>query len=557
VTLTAAPAAGAVFAGWSGNPDCADGAVTMNVNVACTATFNPINSGFSSPTANAAETASAGDNNGYQTTPSNAHADDALNAVDTDSGTNTSTSCTDAGKDKHRFYNYGFAIPGGVLINGIEVRLDARADSATGAPKICVQLSWNGGTTWTTAKNTATLGTTLATFTLGNATDNWGRTWSASDFTNANFRVRVIDVASNTSRDFTLDWVAVRLHFVTPTPPTINSTAVTAGSVNQAYSYQATATGTAPITWSLVSGPSGMTIGSSTGLVAWTPSAPGSFPVMIRASNSAGSADQSYTINVTATAPTITSTPATTGIVGQAYSYQAIATGTTPITWSLVSGPSGMTIGSTTGLASWTPSAAGSFPITVRATNIAGAADQPYTITVTAPANTGLKAPTANAAETTSAGDNNGYQTAPGNANALDGLFAVDTDSGTNTGTSCADAGKDKHRFYNYNFSIPAGSTIKGITVRLDARADSTSGSPSLCVQLSWNGGTTWTTAKQTTTLGTSVQAFTLGSATDVWGRSWTVNDFSNVNFRVRVIDVASSTSRDFSLDRLAVQVDY
>ncbi len=137
---------------------------------------------------------------------------------------------------------------------------------------------------------------------------------------------------------------------------------------------------------------------------------------------------------------------------------------------------------------------------------------------MTAPANTGLKAPTTNAAETASAGDNNGYQTNPGNANSLDGLFAVDTDSGTTTSTSCTDNGKDKHRFYNYNFSIPAGSTVKGITVRLDARVDSTSGTPRICVQLSWNGGTTWTTAKQTPTLGTSVQAFTLGGAADTWG---------------------------------------
>jgi hypothetical protein len=35
------------------------------------------------------------------------------------------------------------------------------------------------------------------------------------------------------------------------------------------------------------------------------------------------------------------------------------------------------------------------------------------------------------------------------------------------------------------------------------------------------------------------------------------VADFSNTNFRLRVIDVASSTSRDFSLDWVAVRVTY
>ncbi|MFN8427553.1 MAG: hypothetical protein U0X87_15005 [Anaerolineales bacterium] len=93
--------------------------------------------------------------------------------------------------------------------------------------------------------------------------------------------------------------------------------------------------------------------------------------------------------------------------------------------------------------------------------------------------------------------------------------------------------------------------------MRLDARVDSTSGSPKLCVQLSWNGGSSWTTAKQTSTLTTSEATYTLGSAADTWGRAWSLSDFSNGNFRVRVIDVASSTSRDFSLDYISVNITY
>jgi hypothetical protein len=167
--------------------------------------------GLRSPTANAAD--SGGDGNGYQTNPTYAYGDDTLYAVDTNSGKNTNTSCTNSGKDKHRFYNYGIAIPGGSTIRGVEVRLDARADSTSGSPKICVQISWNGGSSWTTVKSTPTLGTTMQTFTLGSSTDTWGRTWSVNDFSNANFRVRVIDVSSNTSRDFSLDWVAVRVYY--------------------------------------------------------------------------------------------------------------------------------------------------------------------------------------------------------------------------------------------------------------------------------------------------------------------------------------------------------
>ncbi len=41
VTLTATPASGSFFAGWSGNnADCSDGNVTLSVNMNCVATFN-------------------------------------------------------------------------------------------------------------------------------------------------------------------------------------------------------------------------------------------------------------------------------------------------------------------------------------------------------------------------------------------------------------------------------------------------------------------------------------------------------------------------------------
>ncbi len=168
--------------------------------------------GFLAPSSQAAQTSSAGDNNGYQTNPTNAFGNDSVFAVDTNSGNGTSTSCTNNRKDKHHFFNFGFNIPSGTVL-GIQVRLDARVDSTSGSPKLCVQLSWNGGSSWTSAKQTSTLTTSEATYTLGSTSDTWGRTWSLGDFSNANFRIRVIDVASNTSRDFSLDYIAVNITY--------------------------------------------------------------------------------------------------------------------------------------------------------------------------------------------------------------------------------------------------------------------------------------------------------------------------------------------------------
>ena len=137
--------------------------------------------------------------------------------------------------------------------------------------------------------------------------------------------------------------------------------------------------------------------------------------------------------------------------------------------------------------------------------------------------------------------------------------MAQDVNSGTKNDLSCTSNSKDKHRFYDFNISLPGGATVKGIEVRLDAFADSTSSAPKMCVQLSWDGGTTWTTAKQTPTLTTSQATYILGSPTDTWACAWTLANLSNANFRVRVIDIASTSSassRDFSLDWIAVRVE-
>jgi hypothetical protein len=179
-----------------------------------TATATPIstsaNTGFLNASANASQT--GGDGNGYQTSPSNAYLDDGLFAVDTNSGNGTSSSCTGSTKDKHRYYNYGINIPGSTIL-GIEVRLDAKVDSASGAPKLCVQISWNGGSSWTSARQTPNLTTAEQSYLLGGTADTWGHAWTLSQLSNANFRVRVIDVSTSTSRDFSLDWITVRITY--------------------------------------------------------------------------------------------------------------------------------------------------------------------------------------------------------------------------------------------------------------------------------------------------------------------------------------------------------
>jgi hypothetical protein len=168
---------------------------------------------------------------------------------------------------------------------------------------------------------------------------------------------------------------------------------------------------------------------------------------------------------------------------------------------------------------------------------------------------TGYKSPAGQAAGP--GGHGNGFETTPTNAFADGGGVAFDLDSGTLGSLVCTDPNRDKHDFYNYSLGVPSGSTINGIEVRLDAFVDLVKNSAALCAQLSWDGGATWTAAKTTPGLTTTEATYILGGATDTWGRTWTSTELADVNFRVRIINIATAVVRDFSLDWAAVKVYY
>ena len=164
------------------------------------------------------------------------------------------------------------------------------------------------------------------------------------------------------------------------------------------------------------------------------------------------------------------------------------------------------------------------------------------------PGNTAFLNPSANAAD--SGGDNNGFESSPQNAYATGSGFASNINGAAH-----------RHRYYNYNTSIKSSCAIKGIQVRLDWWLDSTTGTNSMSAELSWNGGASWTAAKADSQESTSEHTATLGGATDTWGRTWTVAQLSNANFRVRLTSDCSGSAncanRDFYLDWVPVRVYY
>ena len=170
--------------------------------------------------------------------------------------------------------------------------------------------------------------------------------------------------------------------------PVITSTPAFSAAANAPYVYavQADDADGDALSYALESGPAGMTIDASTGLVQWTPTAGqlGSHEVIIEVVDSKGGwAKQVYTLTVSEfgdnTAPRITSTPTLTAAIETDYVYQSQAVddeGDT-LTFALTTAPVGMGVDSSTGRVEWTPAAEqiGTHTVELRAAGHPGGGD--------------------------------------------------------------------------------------------------------------------------------------------------------------------------------------
>ena len=169
--------------------------------------------------------------------------------------------------------------------------------------------------------------------------------------------------------------------------PEITSTAPPSGSVGVEYTYAIAASGDPTILYALVSGPPGMRVDGSSGLLRWTPPEEGEVPCEVSATNATGSDRQSFEITVEpfVEAPRITSDPATAATVDQPYRYEPTVIAAGNVTWSAPVAPVGMTIDSATGEVNWTPtqSQVGNHAVTIRVVDEIDAFDeQSFTVAV-------------------------------------------------------------------------------------------------------------------------------------------------------------------------------
>ena len=105
--------------------------------------------------------------------------------------------------------------------------------------------------------------------------------------------------------------------------------------------------------------------------------------------------------------------------------------------------------------------------------------------------------------------------------------------------------------------SIPAGATIKGIEVAVEANTTMPSGGYNLSTQLSKDGGGSFTTAKNCTIIGLTDVSYTYGGQTDLWGTTWSSSDFGS-SFRIKLQIQATIGDGYFTnVDHVQIKIYY
>src|SRR3990172_9997353 len=155
-------------------------------------------------------------------------------------------------------------------------------------------------------------------------------------------------------------------------------------------------------------------------------------------------------------------------------------------------------------------------------------------------ADTGFKSPTANAAA---------HWTLPDNAHATDDAYADTISNGA----------FEIYSTFDIISALPANAIIVGIEATVEGHAQNGAGNDRrLRLALSWDGGSTYSTAKDSTAFSaTPDDNKTYGGSADTWGRSWTRDEFSDANFRLRGLQLGTGDTNRLNIDHIQVKVYY
>ena len=121
--------------------------------------------------------------------------------------------------DQQDYYNFGLSIPGGVTINSIKLEIEGHGDNRGNPGQVKANLSWNGGSSWTSQQTFDFPSDTTDSTESYNGT--WGRSWSQSEFSNKNFRV---GIQGTTFTITAIDHIKVTVYYTGNNAPVNNVT---------------------------------------------------------------------------------------------------------------------------------------------------------------------------------------------------------------------------------------------------------------------------------------------------------------------------------------------
>jgi|GEM_PF-68999 alpha-glucosidase len=171
---------------------------------------------------------------------------------------------------------------------------------------------------------------------------------------------------------------------INPLAPVISSAVTANGTVGVGFTAYAIIASNNPTSYAVVNLPGGLSINTVTGIISGTPTVAGIFIDTIKATNITGTGTKVLTITINPAAPIISSAATATGTVGTIFTSYTITASNNPTSYAVVNLPGGLSINTSTGIISGTPTVAGTFVDTIKATNITGTGTQVLTITINA-----------------------------------------------------------------------------------------------------------------------------------------------------------------------------
>lgn len=187
------------------------------------------------------------------------------------------------------------SVPPDAVVSAIRLFVEHHEDERMGSGEVLWKLARGS------LSSPVVVQTTSAPLRLGQSREALD-VWRPSSLVDPD-ELRIVIANDSRNDDALLDRVYVEVDYVLPaSAPEITSTPAARGVRGEAYRYdadgKAEASGTAPLVWSVASGPADFKIVASTGEVRWTPSTSGSFPVTIRVANAEGVELQPFTVEV-------------------------------------------------------------------------------------------------------------------------------------------------------------------------------------------------------------------------------------------------------------------